>query len=138
MAAERRALLALAAAGAAVMLPAAAHAQLAPSADNGGPSLIQPAARPAAAKPAGNNGGQSDPQVPLNVANTTQMLQTMAGPKASLTPAFAKCDASDLTLGQPGQALVANQINIINTGEGKCPAVGKNVRVPSNMLDALP
>lgn len=73
-------------------------------------------------------------QAPLGVANQILLMRTMAGVQA-MRPQVIKCDASEIDLGRPGEAFVAGDIRIINTGVGKCPPVGRNVRDPRNLLD---
>lgn len=118
----------------AIQLSAPAGAQLAMHAE----SDLQPGVVAVAFQPRTGKGVTSSTaaQVPLGVANEIQMLRTMAGPKA-LRPAFAKCDASELSLGQPGEAFVAGDIRIINTGQGKCPEIGKSFKDPGTMLERM-
>jgi hypothetical protein len=119
----------------AIQLPAPAAAQLAPRADmlqlpeGAVPLVLQRRRGKAAASTAA-------PQMSLGVANEIQMLRTMAGVKA-LRPAFAKCDASELALGQPGETFVAGDIRIINTGTGQCPEIGTSVKGHTSMLDRM-
>jgi hypothetical protein len=109
-----------------------ASAQIAPP-----PTRIKlPASAFAEAPPRRPAATSSSPiaQAPLGVANQILLMRTMAGVQA-MRPQVVKCDASEIDLGRPGEAFVAGDIRIINTGAGKCPPVGRNVRDPRNLLD---
>jgi hypothetical protein len=96
---------------------------------------------------------------PIAIANTTQMLHTMAGPDASFVPQFVRCDPrtlprgdegdegddprfqprpDTLKLGQEGQIVLADTIYFVGTGNGEqCPAIGKTSKLPPHLLDVV-
>ncbi|KTE36529.1 MULTISPECIES: hypothetical protein [unclassified Sphingopyxis] len=93
---------------------------------------------------------------PIEIANTTQMLHTMAGPDVSFVPQFVRCDPrtlprgdedndprsqprpDTLALGQEGQIVLADTIYFVGTSNGEqCPAIGKTSKLPPHLLDMV-
>ena len=96
--------------------------------------------------------------ISLEVANTTQLIRTLAGPAAGKKHSVVRCDprtlaesdaslsqfttsprSHTLNIGKQGQAVVADTIYFVGTSDGtQCPALGKSVPLPSYLLDLIP
>lgn len=88
-------------------------------------------------------------QTTIEFATAAQMMRTMVRPSA---PQIVQCDPrtlpdaqraaresgaapspNELVLGQPGKAVIANQIYFAGTSDGKqCPQIGSSINLPAS------